>query len=432
MSRRDNDVVVTGIGLFTPVGRKLDEVFAALCDGTSGLVKPPEDHPAYGSLEVAGIAPPVDAAALVPGPEIRTVDRYVLMALQAADDALADADMQVGRDVDEWRIACVVSGTGGLAALERQVVSRTEKGRTAVSPYLLPGMLPNMGSARIAIRYGMRGYSSSIGTACAAGAQSIAEGIRILRADEADVVVCGCSEAPLFPTLGDTFGNARALARGWDDPRQASRPFDRRRNGLALAEGAGVFVLERREYADARGAAGYADIIGWGATTDAHHPTTPHPDGIGAAECMRRALRDAGVEGADIGYLNAHGTSTKLGDVAETLAIRTVFGAAVPAVSSNKAVTGHMLGASGVVEAAATVMALSTGVLPPTHNLEDIDPACDVDHIPRTPRTSRVDAALTNSFGFGGHNVSLVLTHPSTTRKRATDLTRETEKGPTS
>jgi 3-oxoacyl-[acyl-carrier-protein] synthase II len=256
--------------------------------------------------------------------------------------------------------------------------------------------------------------------------------VRLIRSGEADVVVCGASEAPLFPTFAETFGNARALARGWDDPTQASRPFDRRRNGLALAEGAGVFVLERRGYADARGAAGYADIIGWGATTDAHHPTTPHPDGLGATECMRRAIRDAGVDAADIGYLNAHGTSTKLGDVAESLAIRTVFGAAVPAVSSNKAVTGHMLGASGVVEAAATVMALSTGVLPPTHNLEDIDPACDLDHIPGTPRATRVAAALTNSFGFGGHNVSLVLTHPSTTRKRAAGTTPQTQKGPSS
>ncbi|HEY2791536.1 MAG TPA: beta-ketoacyl-[acyl-carrier-protein] synthase family protein [Micromonosporaceae bacterium] len=427
MTRPDRGAVITGIGLFTPVGRGVETVFEALCVGTSGLVKPPEDHPAHGSLEVAGIAGEIDAAALVPGPEIRTVDRYVLMALLAADDALADAGIEVGRDVDEWRAACVVSGTGGLAALERQVVSRTQKGRMAVSPYLLPGMLPNMGAARIAIRHGLRGYSSTIGTACAAGAQSLAEGLRILRADEADVVVCGCSEAPLFPTLGDTFGNARALARGWEDPTEASRPFDRRRNGLALAEGAGVFVLERREHAQARGAAGYADIIGWGMTTDAHHPTTPHPDGIGAAECMRRSLRDAGVQAAEIGYLNAHGTSTKLGDVAESLAIRTVFGPTPPPVSSNKAVTGHMLGASGVIEAAATAMALQTGQLPPTHNLDDPDPACELDHIPKSPRAAAIDLALTNSFGFGGHNVSLILTHPSTTRKRGREHTSTQE-----
>ena len=426
MSRNTGrDAVITGIGLFTPVGRTLDEVFDAVSVGRSGLRKPPEDHVAYGSLEVAGIAPEIDASQLVPGTEIRTVDRYILVALLCADEAIADAGLEVGRDVDPWRAASVVSGTGGLAALEAQVVSRTERGRMAVSPYLLPGMLPNMGAARIAIRHGLRGYSSTIGTACAAGAQSIAEALRILRADEADVVVCGCAEAPLFPTLGDTFSNARALARGWDNPHEASRPFDRRRNGLALAEGGGVFVIERRDHADARGAAAYADVIGWGATTDAHHPTTPHPDGIGAAECMRRALRDAGLEPRDIGYLNAHGTSTKLGDVAEALAIRTVFGDDLPPVSSNKAVTGHMLGASGVVEAAVTVKALQTGQLPPTHNLDDPDPACDLDHIRKAPRASRIDYAISNSFGFGGHNISVVLTHPSTARKRtsATDAT---------
>lgn len=412
------DVVITGIGLFTPVGRTLDEVFDAVSVGRSGLRKPPEDHIAYESLEVAGIAPEIDPTGLVPGPEFRTVDRYILMALLCSDAAVADAGLVVGRDVDPWRAASVVSGTGGLAALEAQVVSRTQRGRMAVSPYLLPGMLPNMGAARIAIRHGLRGYSSTIGTACAAGAQSIAEALRILRADEADVVLCGCAEAPLFPTLADTFGNARALARGWADPREASRPFDRRRNGLALAEGAGVFVIERREHADARGAAAYADIVGWGMTTDAHHPTTPHPEGLGAAECIRRALRDAGIDPKDIGYLNAHGTSTKLGDIAEALAIRTVFGDDMPPVSSNKAITGHMLGASGVVEAAVTVKALQTGQLPPTHNLEDPDPACDLDHIRKAPRASGLEFALSNSFGFGGHNVSLVLTHPSTTRKR--------------
>ncbi len=406
---------VTGIGLVTSVGQQLAEVFDALCTGRSGLVRPAEDHPAAGSLEVAGVAPPIDPRSVVSGPDSRTLDRYVVMAMVAAADAMADANLEVGRDVDPYRIGTIVSGTGGLATLESQVVARTVKGRLGVSPYLLPGMLPNMGTARIAIKYGIRGYSSSIGTACAAGAQSIGEGLRLLRSGEADVVLCGCGEAPLFPTLADTFGNARALAKGWDDPTAASRPFDRRRNGLALAEGAGVLVLETPEHADARGATGYADIIGWGMTTDAHHPTTPRPDGEGAAECMRRALSDAGVDGRDVGYLNAHGTSTKLGDAAEALAIRTVFADAAPAVSSFKAVTGHMLGASGVVEAAATIMALRTGLLPPTHNLDDPDPDCELDHIRKESRATNTALALSNSFGFGGHNVSLVI-GPSSTR----------------
>jgi 3-oxoacyl-[acyl-carrier-protein] synthase II len=280
-------------------------------------------------------------------------------------------------------------------------------------------MLPNMGAARIAIKYGLRGYSTSHGTACAAGAQAIGEAARLIRSGEADVVVCGCSEAPLFPTLADTFNNARALARGWgDDPVAASRPFDRRRNGLVLAEGAGIFVLERSDFAEARGAAGYADVLGWGATTDAHHPTTPRPDGEGAAECMRRTLRDAGLSPMDIGYLNAHGTGTKLGDVAECLAIRSVFAGDQPPVSSTKAITGHMLGASGVVEAAASIVALRRGILPPTHNLDDPDPACDVDHIRKSPRTGSISHVLSNSFGFGGHNISVAFGHPSIRRER--------------
>jgi 3-oxoacyl-[acyl-carrier-protein] synthase II len=410
-------VVVTGIGLVTPVGTELDEVFEALCSGRSGLRRPPDDHPLAGSAEVAGIGPDLDATTVLPATEARTVDRYIVMAMVAAGQALADAGLDLA-DTDPYRVGCIVSGTGGLATLESQVVARAAKGRVGVSPYLLPGMLPNMGTARIAIRYGIRGYTSSIGTACAAGAQSIGEGVRLLRSGAADVVLCGCGEAPLFATLGDTFTNARALARGWSDPTAASRPFDRRRNGLVLAEGAGVFVLETREHADARGAAGYADLLGWGATTDAHHPTTPRPDGSGAAECMRRALADAGVEPGDVGYINAHGTGTKLGDTAESLAIRAVFGDAAPPVSSSKAVTGHMLGASGVVEAAATVVALRRGLLPPTHNLDDPDPACDLDHIRKAPRSERIDIALSNSFGFGGHNVSLVFGRPSTGRAR--------------
>ena len=410
------DVVVSGMGLVTPVGSTADEVMAAMCEGRSGLARPDADGPLAGSLEVAGFAPPIDPASVLPAPETRLVDRYIVMAMRAAADALADAGIEVGRDVDPYRIGVILSGNGGLATLEAQVMVRAERGRLGVSPYLLPAMLPNMSAARVAIRHGIRGYSSSISTACAAGAQSVGEGLRLLRADEADVVVVGCSEAPLFPTLVDTFGNARALARGWsNDPTGASRPFDRRRNGLVMGEGAGVLVLERAEHADARGAAGYADVLGWGATNDAHHPTTPHPGGEGAAACMRQALRSAGIGPEDIGYVNAHGTSTKLGDQAEALALRTVFGEHAPPVSSTKAVTGHMLGASGVVESAVSVLALRRGLLPPTHNLDDPDPACELDHVRKGPRPAPgISHVMSNSFGFGGHNISLVYGLPST------------------
>lgn len=409
---------ITGMGMLTPVGRGAEEVFHALCVGKSGLSAPAADHPAADSVDVGGFVPDVDPRTVVPGPAAAVVDKTVVLALLTAADALADAGIEVGRDVDPDRIGVIVGGVGGMAMLEKQVLARGERGRTAVSPYLLTGILPNMPAARIAITHGIRGYSSSIGTACASGAQAIADALRLIRAGDADVVVCGASEAPLFPTFADTFGNARALARRWPDPTAASRPFDKRRNGFVLAEGAGMLVLERTGHADARAARGYADVVGWGATTDAHHPTTPRPDGSGAAECMRRALASGGIDPAEIGYVNAHGTSTKLGDIAETAALADVFGADGPPVSSTKALTGHMLGTSGVVEAAASALAVSRGVLPPTYNLDEPDPDCPANHVRATPLTTKPGYALSNSFGFGGQNVSLVLGDASTTNKR--------------
>ncbi len=410
---------VTGIGLVSPLGRGTGEFFDAVCAGRSGLRAPPEKHPVADTLEVAGIAPDIEPASLLPPTEVRCVDRFVLLALAAADDALADAGIEAGRDADPYRVAVIAAtGGGGLETFEEYSHARLSRGRPAVSAYLLPGMLSNMATARIAIKHQILGYSSAIVTACAAGAQAIAEGLRLIRDGEADVVVCGGAESPLHPTIAAAFTNARALARGWADPAAASRPFDRGRNGFVLAEGAGMFVLERAAHARARGAAAYADLIGWGATTDAYHPTMPRPDGAGAAECMRRALASAGLSPADVGYVNAHGTGTKRGDIAEATAIRAVFGSHSPAVSSIKAVTGHMLGASGAAEAAATALCVGQGVLPPTHNLTDPDPACDLDHVRGSARAGEVRAALSNSFAFGGHNVSLLFGPSSTGANR--------------
>ncbi|WP_433341915.1 beta-ketoacyl-[acyl-carrier-protein] synthase family protein [Micromonospora sp. CA-111912] len=401
--------VITGMGMFTPVGRGVAETFDALLTGRSGLTRPADDHPARESLEVVGLLPHIDPRTVASGPETRVLDRIVVLALLAAADALADAGIEVGRDVDPGRIGVIVGGVGGMSTLESQVLARAARGRAAVSPYLLTGILPNMPAARIAIAHGIRGYSSSVGTACASGAQAVADAVRLIRAGEADVVVCGASEAPLFPTFADTFGNARALARGWADPTEASRPFDARRNGFVLAEGAALLVLERAEHAAARGVTGYAEVAGYGVNTDAYHPTAPRPDGSGAAECMRRALASGGVTAGDVGYVNAHGTATKLGDIAETAALTAVFGDGGVPVSSTKALTGHLLGASGVLEAAATALALGRGLLPPTWNLDDPDPACPADHISKEPRVAAPEHALTNSFGFGGQNVSLLL-----------------------
>ncbi|GAB3936200.1 hypothetical protein GCM10027614_12320 [Micromonospora vulcania] len=353
--------VITGMGLFTPAGRGVEETFEALTTGRSGLTRPPDGHPARESLEVAGLLPDIDPRSVASGPETRVLDRIVVLALLAAADALADAGIQVGRDVDPDRIAVIVGGVGGMATLEAQVLARAARGRAAVSPYLLTGILPNMPAARIAIAHGIRGYSSSVGTACASGAQAVADAVRLIRAGEADVVLCGASEAPLFPTFADTFGNARALARAGTDPARASRPFDTSRTGFVLAEGAALLVLERAEHAAARGVTGYAEVAGYGATTDAYHPTAPRPDGAGAAACIRRALDGAAVPAAAVGYVNAHGTGTKLGDIAESMALADVFGVGGVPVSSTKALTGHLLGASGVLEAAATALALGRG-----------------------------------------------------------------------
>jgi 3-oxoacyl-[acyl-carrier-protein] synthase II len=416
-------VSITGMGMLTPVGRSIGEVFDAVCTGRSGLAAPPDGHPVAGSIEVAGFVGEVDATGIGSGPALKTQDRVIVLALLAARAALADAGLVVGRDVAADRVGVVVGGVGGMATLESQVLERAQRGRVAISPYLLTGILPNMPSARIAIEHGIRGYSSSVGTACASGAQAIADGVRLIASGDADVVICGASEAPLFPTFAETFGNARALARDWQVPSEASRPFDRRRNGFVLAEGSALLVLERSEHAIGRGARAYADVLGWGVTTDAHHPTTPRPDGAGAADCMRQALTRAGVAPEQVGYVNAHGTSTKLGDIAEVVAIGLVFGTGSaglggtagsvgsvgPAVSSTKALTGHMLGTSGVVEAAISAVAVGTGLLPPTYNLDDPDPQCQLDHVLKEPRSAPVRYALSNSFGFGGQNVSLLL-----------------------
>jgi 3-oxoacyl-[acyl-carrier-protein] synthase II len=409
---------ITGIGLVTSLARDVAGFFDQLCAGRSGLCRPPAGHPVAGIVEAAAIVTPaVDPKSVLPPTEARCVDPFVVMAMAAADAALADAGIVVGRDTDPVRTAVVVANsTGGVTLFERQALALHARGHTAVSPLLLPGMLPNMATARIAIKHGIRGFSSTVATACASGAYAVAEALRLIREGRADVVVCGGGDAPLLPTIATAFANARALATGWADPEQASRPFDRRRNGFVLGEGAGVLVVERSGHADARRAAGYADLLGWGVSTDAYHPTTPAPDGAGAAASMRLAVADAGLEPGDIGYVNAHGTATKLGDRAEAEAITAVFGRQPPAVSSTKAVTGHLLASAGAVEAAATAIAICRGVLPPTHNLDE--PDCELDHVRKAPRERAVSAALSNSFAFGGHNISLVLGRATTAAQR--------------
>jgi 3-oxoacyl-[acyl-carrier-protein] synthase II len=411
---------ITGIGLVTPLGTGVGRFFEALCTGRSGLSRPAAGHPLAGIVPVAGFAPQIDPASVLPATESRWVDRFVVMAVAATDAALADAGIVVGRDADPRRTAVVMANSfGGMTLFEGQAIGHHDRGRTAVTPYLLGGMLPNMATAWITIRHGVRGFSSTISTACASGGFAVAEALRLIRDGLADVVVCGGTDAPLLPTVATTFLNARALARDWpDDPTAASRPFDRRRSGFVLAEGAGVLVVERPEHADARGGAGYADLAGWGVASDAHHTTMPRPDGSGAAAAMRLALADAGAGPDEVGYVNAHATGTKLGDAAEARAIRSVFPRHEPAVSSVKGATGHLLAGAGAVEVAATAVAITSRRLPPTHNLDDPDPECELDHVRKAARPVELAAALSSSFAFGGHNVSLLLRPPGTRGRR--------------
>ena len=406
-------VSITGIGMLTPVGRGIGEVFDAVCTGRSGLASPPVDHPVAGSIEVAGMIAAADGeldpSRIGSGPELNTLDRTIVLAVLTARQALADAGVLVGRDVDPRRIGVIVGGVGGMATLEKQVLQRSIRGRVAVSPYLLTGILPNMpvgqdrdrarhprlqqlGRYRVCLRRaGHRRRRPAdplrrIGHGAVRGQRGAA--VRHLRRDLRQRPRAG-------PGLGRPGGRQPAVR----PPAQRLRAL--RRRGVA---GAGAVRVMPRPAVRR----GYADVLGYGSTTDAHHPTIPRPDGTGAADCISMAIGQAGLEPADVGYLNAHGTSTKLGDLAEATAIGLAFGRHQPAVSSTKALTGHMLGTSGVVEAAISALALASGLLPPTYNLDDPDPACELDHICKQPRQAGIRYALSNSFGFGGHNVSLL------------------------
>lgn len=426
MSEPGTPAVVTGVGTVSCLGEDAAGLFDALCEGRSGVTRPPEDMLAALRLDAAGLAPPISPTSVLRPAEARLADRFVLMGIAAADQALADAGITVGEDSDPERTAVVIANSsGGLMTFEQQALRCAERGRAGVSPYLLPGELPNMATARVAIRHGIRGHSSTISTACSGGAQAVAEGLRLIRENRADVVVCGGSEAPFSSTMVSAFHNARALAASVEDPTAASRPFDTDRTGFVLSEGAAVLVLESPEHARSRGVGGYCDIMGWSVTTDAYHATAPRPDGAGAEVAMRRALDDAGLDPSSVDYVNAHATATKAGDVAEANVLRRVFGERRPRVSSTKGATGHLLAAAGALEAVICALAVDQGRLPPTLNLDRPDPDCGLNHVVGGAEIRRDPVAVSNSFAFGGHNVSLVFGPTENRRPRS-----ETDRAP--
>jgi 3-oxoacyl-[acyl-carrier-protein] synthase II len=409
-SGRADGVVVTGLGCASPLGIDAASTWQALLAGRSGVAKLPEDFDPRLPVQIAARVPgPVDPGEL-PAKELRRLDRAILLALAAAREALADARLASGESCDGDRAGVAIgSGIGGVETLANNHRALLEGGPRRVSPFFIPMTLANMPAGMVAIRHRLRGPNLCHVTACASGAHALGESLRILQRGEADVMVAGGTEAAITPLVVAGFANMQALSKN-ADPARASRPFDRDRDGFVLAEGAAVVVLEREAHARARGARIRGRLIGYGASADALHIAAPDPQGAGARRCMQSALADAGLSAEAVDYVNAHATSTPAGDAMEAAALRGVFGAHAErlAVSSTKGATGHLLGAAGALEALLCILALETGTLPPTINLENPDPECALDHVAGKPRAARARVALSNSFGFGGVNAALL------------------------
>jgi len=413
MNRRRNDedaVVVTGLGLVSPVGVGVRESWEAALAGRSG-VKPITRFDASPlPTRIAGEVRDFRPHEWMDAREARRNDRFIQFALAAAEMAVRDAGLDVPR-TDPTRVGVVVgTGMGGLSTIEETHDVLRSRGYRRVSPFFVPSVIANLAPGQISLRYGFQGPNFAPVSACATGNHSLGEALLLLERGLADVIIAGGAEATLSPLGLAGFVASRAMTERNDDPARASRPFDRSRDGFVPAEGAGLLVLERLDHARRRGARIYARLSGYGASADAHHVTAPAPDGQGAQRAMRMALEMAGLAPERVGYLNAHATSTALGDLAEARAIRAVFGAhaARLAVSSTKSVTGHMLGAAGGAEAVFSVLALHTGWLPPTANVEDLDPEIGLDVVPKVARERSADAVMSNGFGFGGTNATLV------------------------
>lgn len=406
-------VAVTGLGIVSPVGNTVAAAWDSLLAGRSGVATisrfDPEGHRCRVAAEVEDFA---DAAAFNPR-HARRADVFIRYALAAAEQALGDAGLDGEGKFDAERAGALIgSGIGGLPMIEQACGIVESEGPRRVSPFFVPGSIINMAAGWVSMLYGLRGPNLALATACTTGTHCIGEGARKIAYGDADIIVAGGAESCITSLAVAGFGNAQALADRNDDPAGASRPFDRDRNGFVLGEGAGILVLEEAEHARARGARVYCELSGYGQSGDAHHITAPPEDGAGARAAMARALQDAGAEPGDIQHINAHGTSTPLGDIAETRAIKEVFGAHAGslAIAGTKSMTGHLLGAAGGIEAVFAVLALAHGKVPPTINIDNQDEQCDLDYVAAGARDLEVRGALSNSFGFGGTNASLLFT----------------------
>ena len=408
MTRR---VVVTGIGMVTPLGMDTASNWDALTHGRSGIGRITRFDPAPYETQIAGEVKGFEPTQYMDRKEVRRTDRFTHLAVAAASQALKDSKLDTVPDAERVGTA-IATGVGGLETLIDQVILMEQRGPSRLSPFLVPMLMANAASAQCSMQFGLKGPSLTHVSACASSSHALGESGEIIRRGQADVMVTGGSEAAVLPLAIGAFSTMHAMSRRNDDPQGASRPFDKDRDGFVLSEGSAVVILEEREHALRRGVRIYGELVGYGATADAYHITSPSPEGEGNARAMRMALAEAGLKPSDIDYLNAHGTSTQPNDREETAAIKQVFGehAYKLMISSTKSMSGHLLGAAGAFEAIVCLLALRDGCIPPTINYTTPDPALDLDYVPNTARAKAIKTALSNSMGFGGHNASLIFT----------------------
>lgn len=403
-------VVVTGVGMVSPLGTGTEKTWKGLIDGISGIGKITQFDSMGFPCQIAGEVQDFEVDRFIEIKEQKKMDRFIHLGIAAAIMAMDDSKLKITKDNAERVGVIVGSGMGGLSSIERYHSVILGKGPKKVTPFFIPMVIINLAAGQIAIRFGVKGPNLAIATACASGTHSIGDAFRIIQRGEVDAMIAGGTEAVISPLGVGGFTAMRALSTRNSEPERASRPFDKDRDGFVMGEGAGILILEEMEHAVNRGARIYAELIGYGMTGDAYHFTTPSPNGEGAARCMQAALMDSGSKPEEINYINAHGTSTKYNDELETAAIRKIFGkhAYKLAVSSTKSMTGHLLGASGGLEGVITVLSIFNNIAPPTINLDNPDPECDLDYVPHKARLMNISLAMSNSFGFGGTNASIV------------------------
>lgn len=407
MKRR---VVVTGLGLITPLGNTVDSTWSAVLNGQSGIGYITKFDTEKFSVRIAAEVKNFDPLTFIEKKEARKMGAFIHYAIAASDEALRDSGLKITDENGERVGTYISSGIGDFWAIEREHSKLLNEGPSRVSPFFIPSAIVNLAAGQVSIRNGAKGPNSATATACSAGAHAIGDSFKIIQRGDADVMICGGAESAITPMSVAGFAAMRAMSTRNDDPPRASRPFERDRDGFVIGEGAGIMILEELDTARARGAKIYAELVGYGITADAYHITMPDETGSGPMRVMQMAMRDAGVEAGQVDYINAHGTSTPYNDKFETLAIKRAFGdhAGRLAVSSTKSMTGHLLGAAGGIEAVFSVLAINRSLIPPTINYVNPDPECDLDYVPNEARESRVKCALSNSFGFGGTNAALL------------------------